>query len=119
MERRLPNRLKARPVHTDDVGVSAQLAVPIFAVGAGALAIWLELRFPKLGPEDMRGVIVHAVCAYGFFLLGDGLFAAVAGDELWRRLIAIFVVNVTALVYMLVVCLWVLKVFRGAVSAAR
>lgn len=90
-----------------------------FAAAAASLALWFDVRFPRLGPTALRGAVLHAVCACGLFLASDTLHNVVAGADPWRRLIALFAVDLSVLVYMLIVCLWVLKVFRGALSAAR
>jgi hypothetical protein len=103
----------------DEGSVTPQIAVVAFAVSAGMLALWLDARFPRLGPAEMRGVILHAICAYGLFLGQDVLFGALRGDEAWRRFAALFLVDLALLVYMFIVCVWVMKVLRGALSAAR
>jgi hypothetical protein len=99
--------------------VTPQVSVLVFAAGAGALAVWLDVRFPGLGPTELRGVVLHAVCAYGVFIVSGPLFDVAGGDAVWQRLGAIFAVGFPPLVYMLIVCLWVVKLLRSAMSLAR
>ena len=35
-----------------------------FAFGAGALALWTDVRFPRLAPEEMRGILMHTFAAF-------------------------------------------------------
>ena len=112
-------RLKGMSGSADGESVMPQVTVVAFAVGAGALALWLDVRFPRLGPTELRGVVLHAICAYGLFLVSGPLFGLAAGDAVWRRLGAIFTVGLPPLVYMLIVGLWVVKLLRGAMSLAR
>jgi hypothetical protein len=99
--------------------VTKEVVILVFAAGSGSLALWIDVRFPRLGPAELRGAVLHAVCAYGLFLVSDAIFNMVAGSDPWRRLIALFAIDLSVLTYMLIACLWVLKVFRGALSAAR
>jgi hypothetical protein len=99
--------------------VTSHLVIPVFLAGAGALALWVDVRFPRLGPTELRGVVLHAICAYGLFLASGVFFDAAAGDVSWRRFSAVFAIELPSLVYMLIVCLWMLKLVRGAISMAR
>jgi hypothetical protein len=99
--------------------VSSQLVIVVFLAGGGALALWVDVRFPRLGPTELRGVVLHAICAYGLFLASGTFFDAAAGDDAWRRFAAVLAIELPSLVYMLIVCLWMLKVARGAMSMAR
>jgi hypothetical protein len=91
----------------------------MFAAGAASLAVWVDVRFPRIGPAELRGVIVHAICAFGLFFASDTLYSMVAGGEVWRSVIALLAVELSVLTYMLIVGLWTLKVVRGALSAVR
>lgn len=91
----------------------------MFAAGAASLAVWVDVRFPRIGPAEFRGVIVHAICAFGLFFASDTLYSMVAGGEAWRSVIALLAVELSVLTYMLIVGLWTLKVVRGALSAVR
>ena len=99
--------------------MTRETVVLMFAAGAALLALWIDVRFPGLGPAGLRGVILHALCAFGFFFVSDTLYGAVAGGEVWRGVIGLLAVELSVLTYMLIVGLWTLKVFRGAVSAFR
>src|SRR5687767_1396884 len=44
-------------------GMNHQLFVLVLAVVAGALAVWTDVRFPKLGPQSMTGVLVNTLAA--------------------------------------------------------
>lgn len=91
----------------------------VFGAGGAALAVWFDLRFPSIAPSELRGILVHAICAYGLFLASDTLFDLVASEAVWQRVGGVFAIHVPIVVYMLIVSLWVLKLLRGAMSAAR
>ena len=99
--------------------MSREVVVLSFAAGAGALALWIDVRFPRLGPTGFRGVLLHAVGAFGFFFVSDTFYDAIAGSEAWRSIVALLTVELAVLTYMLIASLWVLKLFHGAVSTAR
>jgi hypothetical protein len=35
-----------------------------FVAGAGALALWVDRRFPGIRPRDMRGALIHLGVAF-------------------------------------------------------
>jgi hypothetical protein len=51
------------------VGLSAQVIANGFALGAAALAFWLFLRYPRLGPRTLRGAFLTVGCAYCLLLV--------------------------------------------------
>jgi len=91
------------------------LTVPVFVVcyvvGAAALAIWIDLRFPGLRPS-------------GWLRLGLAIGAAMAADELCRlflhtdpRIIGIMCVGFPTVAATMLVCLWALRAIRAAMPA--
>jgi hypothetical protein len=59
------------------VGLTAQATANLYALGAAALALWLVLRFPLLGPRTLKGAFILLACACCGLLVTAGATAAV------------------------------------------
>ena len=90
------------------------------AVGAGAIAMWINLRFPKLMPWSMAKLLLHLVvafvCVYAVkpgieMILGSGLPAG--------RLIGVFAIAFPALVYNFLVCAWMIRLAQATGGGFR
>jgi hypothetical protein len=84
------------------------------AVGAASIALWVEVRFPKLGPERIMGGLVHllATTAAAQFLVPVALASAT------NKLLAIFLVAIPALIYAFLTGIWIMKLARNAMGNA-
>jgi hypothetical protein len=85
-------------------------------VGAGAIALWINARFPKLAPEGLRMAIIHvgAAILVGQVLL-PGLSDAVPSvNPVMRALLITFVLGLPTLVYSLLASIWVIRIAQGA-----
>jgi len=90
------------------------------AVGAGAIAMWINLRFPTLMPWSMAKLLLHLVvafvCVYAVkpgieMILGSGLPAG--------RLIGVFAIAFPALVYNFLVCAWMIRLAQATGGGFR
>ena len=81
------------------------------------LAVWIDFRFPRLAPTALRGVLLHVIGACGVGLATEMLVDVGANDAAWRRIAAVFAVDLPVLVYMFIASLWVLKMVRGATGS--
>ena len=87
------------------------------ALGAGALALWINHRFPKLAPERLWTAIIHVGIA---MVVGQAILPAV--DYLFtanlppiaRAAVLTFIVGLPALVYALLASIWVILIAQGA-----
>jgi len=92
------------------------------ALGAGAIALWINHRFPKLAPERLGVAIIHVGIA---MVVGQAIFPAI--DLLFtanlppmaRAAVLTFVVGLPALVYALLASIWVILIAQGAFSRYR
>ena len=86
----------------------------LFVLGAGMLAVWVDARFPKLAPGDLRTAVLH---------LGGGLVAnsiaapvisgLVAGTHLpGARLVAVVGIALPALAYVALAVFWIAKLLQ-------
>ena len=97
------------------------MTVPEFLIaitlGAGAIALWINFRFPKIAPDGMRPAIIHVGLA---MLVGEILVPALHHlipadvNPVARALITTFLLGLPALVYALLTSIWVIRVAQGA-----
>lgn len=85
-------------------------------VGAGALALWIHVRFPDLAPKSIRIAVVHV----GAALLVGQLVAPAAhtllpdGNAMLHGLLVTFAFGLPALIYALLSSIWVIQIAQGA-----
>jgi hypothetical protein len=87
------------------------------ALGAGAIALWINNRFPGLAPGRMPIVMVHVGVA---MVIGVALIPAIDSfveasvSPLVRAIVITFVVGLPALIYALLTSIWVILIAQGA-----
>jgi hypothetical protein len=92
------------------------------ALGAGAIALWINFRFPGLAPENLRTVVIHVGVA---MLVGMSVVPAidayVSGNvsPLVRAVVITFLVGLPALIYALLTSIWVIVMAQGAMRRYR
>ena len=97
--------------------MSISILVVTFGFGAAALALWLDLRFPRLAPEGMTRTGLHLAAAIvGLQLAPLAMQGIVGGESLPRTLVALFAVLLPALVYPFLATIWLLKLMRGVLG---
>ena len=83
-------------------------------LGSGLLALWLDVRVPRLAPQSVKAIALHLALAFAAIQLipgGTGSAAAKLG--------IVFGIALPALVYFLLATIWVLKHAQSAMGAAR
>ncbi len=96
------------------VELSPFLSVIVYAVGAASIAAWLDFRFPRFSPGDIKWILLHAAGA----MVALQLTAAALDFAIGSRpgtIAAILGVGLPALVYAFLVGLWTVKLMSGAV----
>jgi hypothetical protein len=100
-------------------GVSTPVLLGAFAVGAGLLALWVDVRFPNLTP-GFRAAIVHVGIA---IVIGQLVVPAVGGVTTSAGkagvVFLLFMVALPALVYCFLTSVWVIKNVQGAMRRYR
>jgi hypothetical protein len=94
---------------------TGQLLIMI-VVGAGVVALWLDNRFPRATPKDLRQALMHVgVSIVAAQLLVPVLIKSIsaAGSPI-AALIAVFAVGFPALTYCLLASVWIIKGLQGA-----
>ncbi|HEY3184966.1 MAG TPA: hypothetical protein VGJ77_19150 [Gaiellaceae bacterium] len=86
---------------------------PVFVAGAGALALWIDARFPGLAPESFSRRVLAAVAA-AIVLQAAPLF----GGSAEAVYATVFAVVLPALVASLLTAVWLLRFLRDARAGA-
>jgi hypothetical protein len=89
-------------------------------VGAGALALWADTRWPSLCPTRLGRAWIHAATAVVMllFVLPWGMDLVARDDSEVRTFLAIFAVALPIITYGMLASIWVLKVAQRALSGA-
>ena len=87
----------------------------VFVLGAGALALWFDQRFPGRTPTGMLALAVHAVAAFVFVRLlpgtGGRILDAIGAPA--PELANLFAFVLPAVVYFFVVAVWMIRFAQG------
>ena len=94
---------------------------PILLLGAAALALWIDVRFSRLRPDGLRDATVRLGSALLLLLLLPVAVTPFAGDGSPGavRLGAVFALVLPALVYAVLVGVWIVKAAQGAIAGLR
>lgn len=96
--------------------MSKQELVVCLALGAGALAAWIDVRCPKLVPEGTGPRFAHAGAAFVASAVAPAVMQALfaLATSVPVQLVALFAVFVPALVYAFLAAIWLLRALRAA-----
>jgi len=96
--------------------VDAQGFVTVAALGAGAIALWLDARLEPLTPRTVGWTFIHTAGAIlALKLMPQLILIVVAGSESpLRKIAALLVVLLPALVYSWLAAIWLLKLLQRA-----
>jgi hypothetical protein len=96
--------------------VTTQGLILAVAFGAGAIALWLDVRFKERSPRTATRTIAHVVVSLIFLQLSPALVMLVvaAGESPARKMVAIFAVLLPALSYVWLSSIWLLKLLQRA-----
>jgi hypothetical protein len=89
-----------------------------FVAAAGAIALWIDIRFPRLGPRELPLAMAHLfVAAIANQVLDGPLGGFVTGSSLPQgRIVAIVGIILPLVIYAALAALWVLRIAHRALS---
>jgi hypothetical protein len=94
-----------------EVPVDPGLFLLVLALGSAGIAVWIDVRFPRLDPADLARVIVHVVIAIVVARLGVPAGIHLLGS--WGlALVSIFAIALPALVYLWLAGWWTMKAIQ-------
>jgi hypothetical protein len=94
--------------------VSPMMFGVAFAVGAGAIALWTDVRFPNLVPGEVRWILAHGLGAFAVLHLVGGIVGPFVAAGLVPALLTLVGVALPGVAYAFLVCIWAIKLFQGA-----
>jgi hypothetical protein len=97
----------------EEAGLSPTVFTMLFLIGAIAVAFWIDARFPRLAPGSLRAVLLHVGGTVVGAQLLTPLLTHILGGSPALTLVAIFAVALPALVYALLVAIWVIRILHG------
>jgi hypothetical protein len=90
--------------------VSAGLVTVFIGLGAGAIALWLDVRFARLAPHDMAKAVLHVAASLAVaYATSPAVQALAASDDPRIVLLGVFGLAFPSIVYCLLAGLWVIK----------
>jgi hypothetical protein len=93
----------------------AQFLVAL-ALGAGALALWIHVRFPGITPDGLTQALIHVgvalVVAQAIFPVLSSLVPAM--NPVARALVITFALGLPVLTYSLLSSIWIIRALQGA-----
>lgn len=100
--------------------MSVGVVISCIAVGAASIALWVDVRFPKLMPWSLRRLLVHFVLAFLVLYAVAPMMAAVQESGIpAARLASVFAVAFPVLVYEFLVGAWMLKLAQASGAGFR
>lgn len=98
--------------------MSIGLLLLCFALGAGAIALWIHVRFGsgRLAPANLRAALMHvgASLVVGQLAVPLLMRLVLAEDTAILTLTAIFTIAFPALVYCLLASIWMIRMLQGS-----
>ena len=97
--------------------MNAGLLTLFLGLGAGAIALWIDVRFPKLGPDDLMKSMLHVAASLAITYAAAPVIQLVsAGDDGRVALLVAFGLGFPSIVYCLLAGLWMIKVTQRMLS---
>lgn len=103
--------MRRLPSLSPQASMDASLFAVLLLLGAAALAVWVDARFPSLAPADVRRVLLHV----GGAMLALSLLPADA-DSVGAAFTLIFAGALPALVYACLAALWTVRFAQRALD---
>ena len=93
----------------------------MFLAGAAAIAVWIDHRFPRTAPGDLKAALVHLfVACLANQLLDSSIGGRVAASSVpHSRLVAAIGVIFPLVVYAALAALWTIRLAQRALGHLR
>jgi hypothetical protein len=95
--------------------MSAEAFVVCMGLGAAALALWFDTRFPALAPTSLRSALIRLGAAFAVMQIP---VVTIDGSEL-AQLVLIFMVYLPMLSYAFLAAIWMVKTTTGLMNGLR
>lgn len=97
--------------------MSGSFVTLLIGIGAGVIALWIDVRFPRLAPSEIPVALVHVATSVAVgYAAGPVMEAVNSSDDPRMVLLAVFGFGFPAIVYCLLAGLWLIKVAQRMLS---
>lgn len=97
--------------------MNAGIVTGLIGLGTGAIALWIEVRFPHLAPQEMAKAVLHAAASLAVgYATSPAIQALVAYEDHRLTLLAIFGLAFPSIVYCLLAGIWVIRLAQRSLS---
>jgi hypothetical protein len=90
-----------------------------FAIGAGAIALWTDVRLPKLAPDEMSRILMHTMAAFVVLNIVGNAVGPIADYGPLQAMAGVFLLGLPGIVYAFLVGIWAIRLFQGAYAGSR
>jgi hypothetical protein len=103
------------PPSQEVVLMTIEMFILCIAIGSAVIALWLDVRFPKLMPGDLKKMLVHIVAAFLVVYAVPPVMDAVARAHVPSpNLASVFLVAFPVLIYEFLVGAWLIKLAQAS-----
>lgn len=93
------------------------LLTGLIGVGAGAIALWIDVRFPRLAPDDMAKALLQVAASIALgYAISPAMQALLAYEDPRLTMLGIFGLGFPSIVYCLLAGLWMIKLAQRALG---
>jgi hypothetical protein len=97
--------------------VNAGLVVVLIGLGAGAIALWIDVRFPRLAPQELATVVLNVAASIAVvYATGPVIQMLSASDDPRVVLLGVFALAFPSVVYCLLAGIWLVKLAQRMLS---
>jgi heme O synthase-like polyprenyltransferase len=98
--------------------MSPGAVVLLIGLGAGAIALWIDVRLPGLAPRDLRRVLLHVFASLllAVLLVPPAMNLLLGLESPIAALVAVFGVAFPTVVYSLLAGIWFIRLAHGALG---
>ena len=94
---------------TEEVRVSVDALVMLMGLGAFAIAVWIDYRFPTLSPKTLGGALLHLFVAMAAGKVLVPLALGAVGPARAQLIAGVFGIGFPILVYLFLAGVWLIK----------
>lgn len=97
--------------------MNAGIVTGLIGLGAGVIALWIDVRFPQLAPQEMAKAVLHAAASLAVgYATSPAIQALVAYEDQRLTLLAIFGLAFPSILYCLLAGIWVIRLAQRSLS---
>lgn len=90
--------------------MNAGFVTVLIGVGAGAIALWIDARFPALAPRDLAKGIIHVAASVAAgYAISPALHSLLSSEDPRVILLGVFGIGFPSIVYCLLAGVWIIK----------